>query len=288
MKIVDHIAQWWHSINRRRRISVLNPKSGREWYTFVTPIRGVLVICAVMISLFIAMLILVGHTTILEVLPAYRTSAEKSQDRLIASIQRIDSMERVMNDMIIYNDNVALILEGKTPVARTTIISDSVKQAKSFTPANSADSVLRAQMEGKGEYSLKSGAEQESVRNNSITFATPIEGIITEHFDLKQGNYGVRIAATSDAQVMAVEQGLVVHSLWSPETGNLVEILHPDNTITIYKSMSQSIVSKGESVKRGEIIGYNSKSVDNTAEQLFGFEMWSNGKPINPERHIIF
>ena len=30
------------------------------------------------------------------------------------SVIRLDSMERMMNDMITYNNNIALIMEGKT------------------------------------------------------------------------------------------------------------------------------------------------------------------------------
>ncbi len=282
------ISRWWRSINRRRRVTILNSANRKEWHTHISPVRAVAVVCAIVTLLFLGMLLLVGYTSILEVLPAYRTAADKSRDRLIFNIERIDSMERVINDMIIYNDNVGLILDGKTPVARTTIISDSVRHQRTFTPANVADSALRAQMEGDGTYNINSGALEQLAQSNSISFSAPIEGIITERFDLKQERYGVRIAAVSEARIVAVEDGIVMQSLWTPESGNIVDILHPDGTITIYKNLSQSIVTKGEAVQEGQIIGYNSKAVDNSSEQLFEFEMWRGGKPTNPERYIIF
>lgn len=250
--------------------------------------RSVLVGVAVIATLFLAMLLLVGYTSILEVLPAYRTAAERSRDQLIDNIVKIDSMERVVNDMIIYNENIGLILEGKTPVARTTMSSDSVKYNRTFTPSNAADSALRAQMEGDGPYSLSAAQAEAKNNSNTIVYSAPIEGIITEQFDLKSGRFGVRVAATSEARIVAVKDGVVVMSLWSPDTGNIVEILHPNNTISIYRNMSQSLVSKGDGVQQGEIIGYNSRAVDNSSEQLFEFEMWSDGKPTNPERYIIF
>ncbi len=247
-----------------------------------------MVTTAVAVTLFLLMLLLVGYTSILEILPAYRTAADRSRDRLIENITKIDSMERVIGDMIIYNENVGLILEGKTPVVRTAMASDSVKIDRSFTPSNAADSMLRAQMEGDGPYSLDAALSQSRVKENMINFSSPIEGIITAKFDLRESRYGIRIAATSGTTISAVEEGIVVHSMWTPENGNIVEILHPDNMISIYKNMSQSLVNKGQAVKRGEIIGYNSKAVDNSSEQLFEFEMWSDGKPTNPERYIIF
>ncbi len=281
------ISNWWRSINRRRRVTVFGSANRKEWYTHISPIRAVMVALALIISLFLAMLLLVGYTSILEILPSYRTAADKSRDRLILGIERIDSLERVIGDMIIYNDNVGLILEGRTPASRTTIVSDSVNHHKTFTSSNSADSILRAQMQGDGLYNIRS-SDQLLTQSTSISFTPPIEGIITERFDLKQERFGVRIAAVSEASIIAVEDGVVVQSLWSPDVGNLVEVLHPDGTVTIYKNLSQSIVTRGEAVQEGQIIGYNSKAVDNTADELFEFEMWRGGKPVNPERFILF
>ncbi|MFI3280473.1 MAG: M23 family metallopeptidase [Rikenellaceae bacterium] len=288
MKIFKNISLWWRMVNRRRRITVYNSANGKEWRTHISPVRGIMVMIAFVVSLFLSMLILVGYTSILEILPAYRTASDRSRDRLIDNIIRIDSMERVINDIIIYNENVGLIMEGKTPVVRTMLTSDTVKQNRIFTPINAADLALRAQMEGDGIYSLNAAMVESKSNNNSINFTAPIEGIITERFDLREGRYAMRIAATSEARIMAVEEGIVMLSMWSPESGNMVQILHPNNIISIYKNMSQTLVTKGESVKRGEIIGYNSKAIDNASEQLFEFEIWSEGKPTNPERYIIF
>lgn len=288
MKIIRNISLWWRLINRRRRISIRNTINGKEWYTHISPVRGVMVITAIIVSLFLLMLILVGYTSILEILPAYRTAADRTRDRLIENIIKIDSMERAINDMIIYNENVGLIMEGKTPVARTALTSDSVKYNRSFTPTNAADSALRAQMQGDGEYSLKAALSESKSSSNTISLSAPIEGIITERFNIREGRYGVRIAATSEARIVAVDDGVVILSMWTPENGNIVQIIHPNNTISIYKNMSQSLATKGQAIKRGEIIGYNSKTIDNAAEMLFEFELWSEGKPTNPERYIIF
>ncbi len=275
-------------INRRRRISVYNSVNGKEWYTHISPVRGILVIIALFVSLFLMMLLLVGYTSILEILPAYRSAADRSRDQLIDNIIRIDSMERVINDIIIYNENVGLIMEGKTPVVRTTMVNDSIKFNRTFTPSNAADSALRAQMEGDGVYNL-SAAEAEAASNNTIiSLSAPIEGIITESFSLRDGRFSVRIAATSESRIVAVEDGIVMLSIWSPDGGNIIQILHPNNTISIYKNISQSLVSKGQIVKRNEIIGYYSKASDSASEQLFEFEMWSDGKAVDPERYIIF
>ncbi len=242
-----------------------------------------------LISIFLGTLLLVGYTSVLEIIPAYRTEADRARDGLIVNIQRIDSMERIMNDMALYADNVGLILEGKTPVARTAIVSDTIKYQRDFTPSNAADSALRAQMEGEGEYALSNIAPSQVQPAPTINYTAPIDGVIIDKFDIKNGSFGVRIAADPEANITAVEDGVVMQVLWNPDSGTIVEILHPNNVISIYKNLSKSTVSRGEAVQEGQVIGYNAKAVkDSAAEQVFDFEMWSESKPTNPERFIIF
>ena len=54
----------------------------------------------------------------------------------------------MMNDMLTYNQHIALIMEGKTPVARTLATSDSTRTSKVLVMPSPEDSILRAQMEG--------------------------------------------------------------------------------------------------------------------------------------------
>lgn len=53
-----------------------------------------------------------------------------------------------------YNENIALIMEGRTPVARVLASSDSSRISKVLVMPSHEDSLLRAQMEGDGEYAI--------------------------------------------------------------------------------------------------------------------------------------
>lgn len=53
------------------------------------------------------------------------------------------------------------------------------------------DSLLRAQMEGDGPYSLAGrGSDSRRRIREAIELAKPVEGIITERFDISQGRFG--------------------------------------------------------------------------------------------------
>lgn len=289
MNSLNKIKAWWHGFFRKRRFNMLNATDlSEEWHMHLSPASIFAGLIAFLLMLFIITLSLVAYTPVLEFLPGYRTEADRSRESLIQNIIRLDSMERVMNDMMTYNENISLIMEGRTPVARVLASSDSSRISKVLVVPSREDSILRAEMQGDGPYAL-SGQENGSKRQvrEAIELASPVEGIITEHFDLKENRYGIKIAAAAAERIAAVDNGTVVQSLWSPENGYTIIIQHAGNLLSIYRNLSQSLVSTGQTVRSGEQIGYNAEE-ENGEVKLFEFELWNNGKPVDPERYIVF
>ena len=111
-------------------------------------------------------------------------------------------------------------------------------------------------------------------------------GLISERFN-SQGLLGVRINGTKDAQVSAIADGVVVLSEWTPESGHGVVIQHKDNYLSVYRNLSGVLLSKGERVQGAQAIGY--AGGDKEAElSMLEFELWREGKAVNPELYIIF
>ena len=289
MKFLKNIRAWQRNFFRKRRFNMLNATdNSEEWHMHLSPASIFAAFVSFALLLFILILTLVAYSPVLEFLPGYRTEADRSRESLVQNIIRLDSMERMMNDMLTYNQNIALIMEGKTPVARVLANSDSTRATKVLVMPSPEDSVLRAQMEGDGEYAVtgRSGGSRRSVRE-AIELATPVEGIITDRFDIRNGNFGIRIAAAASDRIAAVDNGTVVLSLWTPETGYMVELQHAGNLLSVYKGLSQSLVTKGQTIRAGELISYNAEAEQGEV-RLFEFELWNNGKPVDPEGYIVF
>ena len=289
MKFLKNIRAWQRNFFRKRRFNMLNATdNSEEWHMHLSPASIFAAFVSFALLLFILILTLVAYSPVLEFLPGYRTEADRSRESLVQNIIRLDSMERMMNDMLTYNQNIVLIMEGKTPVARVLANSDSTRATKVLVMPSPEDSVLRAQMEGDGEYAVtgRSGGSRRSVRE-AIELATPVEGIITDRFDIRNGNFGIRIAAAASDRIAAVDNGTVVLSLWTPETGYMVELQHAGNLLSVYKGLSQSLVTKGQTIRAGELIGYNAEAEQGEV-RLFEFELWNTGKPVDPEGYIVF
>lgn len=289
MNLLNTLRARWRDLFRKRRFNMLNATDNtEEWHMHLSPASLFAGLVAFVLLLFIVVLSLVAYTPVLEFLPGYRTAADRSRESVVQNILRLDSMERVMNDMMTYNENIALILEGKTPVARTITTTDSTRRSKVLVMPSAEDSLLRAQMEGDGPYSLagRSSTSRRQVRE-AMELMTPVEGIITDHFDLKAGRFGVRIAAAATDPVRVIDDGTTVLSLWTPDEGYIVGVLHANSLMSIYRHLSQSLVAPGQTIRAGELIGYNADAV-NGEVRLFEFELWNNGKPVDPEGFIVF
>lgn len=287
MKGFSPISRAYRRLVRKHRLTLQNEvDNAEEWHMHISVVRIFAALLAFVLLLFILILSLVAYTPVLEFLPGYE--ANRSREMLLQNIMRLDSIERQMTQMRTYSDNIALIMEGKTPVVRTVGKEDSIRTNKTLVVPSREDSLLRAELEGEGPYSLGHSTGGGAARK-PIEMVAPIEGIVIERFDIKRENFGIRIAASPDTQIVAADDGVVVMNLWTPETGYLIEIQHSNNLISIYKNLSKSLVAKGQRIKRGGVIGSNTEVLaDGGDAKIFEFELWSNGKPVDPESYIVF
>ena len=275
---------------RKMRFSISDPSThNEEWSLSITPAALLASVGAFVIFLFVMVLVLVAYTPMLDIFPGYRTAAEKTHDELVENVMRLDSLERRMNDMLTYNENIAMIMEGRTPVVRTPLSdSDTVQLDKTLIPPSQLDSLLRAQMEGDGSYSL-ARTMQSRQQGGRLIFAAPTEGIITRHFSREDNYLGVGIQAAPNSPVTGIDDGVVVDVVAGAERGSVVVVQHFNGFVSIYRNLSQVLVSKGQSIKSRQVIGYNAMpSVGDKTNPIVEIEIWNEGRAVDPEAYIVF
>jgi len=92
---------------------------------------------------------------------------------------------------------------------------------------------------------------------------------------------GVDLACPSGTPIHAGDKGLVVYVGWKGVYGKTVLIDHGSGISTMYAHCSRFAVSKGQTVKRGQVIAYVGSTGWSTGPHLhFGVRKY--GKPINP------
>lgn len=92
---------------------------------------------------------------------------------------------------------------------------------------------------------------------------------------------GMDIAAEPGLPVKATADGIVTFAGWSGGSGNLVAIEHGFGFSTLYAHNKQVVVKVGQKIKRGDIISYVGSTGNSTGPHLH-YEVWKEGKPLNP------
>jgi murein DD-endopeptidase MepM/ murein hydrolase activator NlpD len=67
----------------------------------------------------------------------------------------------------------------------------------------------------------------------------------------------------------------------------MIIIVHPDDYITVYKHCSLLIKKERERVLQGELIALSGNTGEITTGPHLHFEVWKNGKPIDPKEILI-
>lgn len=95
---------------------------------------------------------------------------------------------------------------------------------------------------------------------------------------------GTDIGASYGSAIYAADSGKIVSSSdgWNGGWGNYVMIDHGNGMQTLYAHMSSRAVSVGQTVKRGQTIGYVGSTGMSTGPHLH-FEMYVNGSRIDPQ-----
>jgi murein DD-endopeptidase MepM/ murein hydrolase activator NlpD len=97
---------------------------------------------------------------------------------------------------------------------------------------------------------------------------------------------GLDISADRGDPVYATAAGKVERAGWSGDYGNLVVLTHNFGLSTRYAHLSKVSVKAGADVKRGDILGYVGATGRATSSHLH-YEVWANGKPVNPLRLLV-
>lgn len=113
-------------------------------------------------------------------------------------------------------------------------------------------------------------------------FHWPLAGKVIKRFDANSTHRGIDIEATPGETVVATRTGKVIYAGEEPTRyGKLVVLEHAGQWYSAYAHLSSIAVSKGETVKSGEMVGQAGSTGEATTPQLH-FELRQANRPIDP------
>ena len=108
----------------------------------------------------------------------------------------------------------------------------------------------------------------------------PIYGTVKFHA-------GEDIPASYGAELLAAASGTVTTAGWVSGYGNYTVIDHGGGTMTAYGHQSSILVSVGQYVEQGQVIGYVGSTGNSTGPHLH-FEVYQNGSTVDPKSFFSF
>lgn len=126
-------------------------------------------------------------------------------------------------------------------------------------------------------------------RNGRVyQFLKPVDGFLTNRFNPTGNHYAIDLAAPQNSSIKAIAEGYVFFSDYTTETGHVIGIVHADNFISFYKHNRSLFKKVGSFVFAGEAIATIGNSGENSTGPHLHFELWRNGKPVDPTDYLTF
>jgi hypothetical protein len=133
---------------------------------------------------------------------------------------------------------------------------------------------------------------QEALATPSIM---PTAGFLTSKFSFiryhpilheNRPHEGIDISAAYNTRIIAPAAGRVVKVGWDNGYGNMVVVDHGYGLETRYAHMSRWAVQVGQTVRRGDLLGYVGSTGLSTGPHLH-YEVLRNGRPVDPLKYVL-
>lgn len=283
---------WGHSpkLLRKYKLVLMDSQTYEEKISFLITRLGVLVgVGATIVLLVVLTIYLVAFTSLREYIPGYTNLTLPKQ---IYELQlKVDSLEIESRNRGLYIENLKRILSDDDLFEEPVPTYSSKPYYDTITLRHSAaDSLLREEYESQTQFTLypSNMFTYPTVNIGNIYFFSPVNGIITRKYNPIQSHFGVDIVANPNEAIKSILDGTVIFSDWTLETGYIICIQHQHQLVSVYKHNSNLLKQQGSMVKAGETIAIIGQSGELQTGPHLHFELWYDGKPVDPEEFISF
>ncbi|MFY0525123.1 M23 family metallopeptidase [Archangium gephyra] len=175
--------------------------------------------------------------------------------------------------------------------ARVTLEAELEEDARTYgdMPADLADAVL-ARMDQLAGRMAELRMLQLKPSKKPLQFVWPVDPVvITSVYGSRvhpitgeeREHQGLDLGAKRGQLVTAAAKGVVVRAGWNGGHGNQVVLQHDGNVTTRYSHLSRVLVTPGEVLEEGDVVGAAGRTGQATGVHLH-FELWRDGQPCDP------
>ena len=112
------------------------------------------------------------------------------------------------------------------------------------------------------------------------------QGAIVKYDNKYLQNSGITYSATEQFDIVSIMDGTVTKVYENDILGNIIEITHDNNMVSIYQMLTEVNVKANQKVKQGDIIAKSGQSLLCVGENNLHLELMKDGIVVNPEDYI--
>jgi murein DD-endopeptidase MepM/ murein hydrolase activator NlpD len=270
------------------RLSIYRDETFEEVLNLKLSKLNLFTLVSALIFIFLVIVIsIIAYTPARELIPGYPT--QKTVRNIRMNAHRLDSLELEIQKRDAYFENIRRIVSGEQPEQFSNPHDTAIRKEKLTYKKAKEDSLLRNMIDSDKPYTLLAEGRQKTKTSFfNILFFSPVKGMITGTYNPADGHYGIDVVAAPNEVVKAVLEGTVILASWTLETGNVIQLQHDNNLVSVYKHNAELLKGVGDHVAAGEPIAIIGNSGELTTGPHLHFELWHNGNSLNPENYISF
>ena len=230
-------------------------------------------------------IVLIATTGLREYIPGYPKA--EYREMLVRTALQIDSLEYELRTRDAFFNSIKAVVSGEIP-DNSQIVDTELTPYNIEIPEYNHDSVFQDRLLAEQLSLSLISSETDNRALSRIHFFVPIKGVITSSFSAVSDHFGIDLVSAPNAMISSILGGTVIFSGWTLETGYVIYIQHESNLVSAYKHNSELLKSTGDRVNAGEAIAIIGNSGELTTGPHLHFELWHEGKAINPEQYIDF
>ena len=277
---------FWRDIKFKYRLTIINENTLEEVVDLhVSKLNGISVLLSVLTVTFLCAALIITFTPLRNYLPGYMNSEIRAQ--VVDNALRADSLLQLVERQNLYIMNIQDIFRGEVKADTVhSIDSLTLLRNDSLMERTQREAAFRKQYEESEKYNLTNITARNEA--DGLIFFRPTRGLISTPFDADHQHLGIDIAANPGESVLAVLDGTVILSTYTADMGYVIEVQHSRNFVSVYKQCGSLLKKAGESVKGGEAIATVARPDADGSGPHLHFELWHQGKALNPEQYIVF
>jgi murein DD-endopeptidase MepM/ murein hydrolase activator NlpD len=282
------------------RLVVLNNETFEEVGSYKLSIFNFYVaMSALFVGFTMLGMLLIAFTPMKKLIPGYGGyGSERAVFNLYDKVENLEQ-KQAANDIYIKNLSKRLLGQIETEKDVPKPAASTVPDSNINTAPSAEELEIRASgggdifpTDGKdAKPDIQGKAIRVSGRNDrleSMFLQSPVGGEVLLGFSMEKKHFGVDISAQKNTAIKAIADGFVIASDWTLETGNTIAVQHSNNVVSFYKHNSSLLKKTGDKVKVGEAIAIIGNTGEHSSGPHLHFELWKDGKAVNPQEYIRF